>query len=474
MAPFPGFVGPTYRSKSRHIADDRCINFYVDPVESGNPRSPLALQPMPGLETFATPTNNPFRGCLSKDGRAFAVIGYIFYEVASDGTLTNRGVVEVNDNPATLSSSGDAGNEIFITSGRNGYIFNLLTNVFTGPISGLDVDMGAYLDGRFLALDAELSVLRISDLLDGTSWNPLRYRQRALAPDKWKAMVVANDVIWLMGSETYEVWWNSGASPFPFEPLQGNLFPVGIAAPFSLKSIAGSVFWVTSSEDGHGQVAQATQYSPSIASSISIDENIQSWSGMATAESMTFQFKGHNFYILTSRDDDHTWGYDLTTRMWIEPLTWQSNRLEAAHFTAWRPLYHMMAFGKHLVGDRATGVIYEMSDEHYYDAGGAPIRRVRRAPHLYSQNKTRYRSLTIDVEPGMGSIADRNEEALMSLRYSDNGGMTFGNEHVSSLGRRGQYNQRVKFYNLGQSNRRVFEIITTEPIRITGAELGIG
>jgi hypothetical protein len=476
MPPYPGFIGPTYRSQSG-LLDDRCINLFPEQIESGNPRSPLALMPTPGLSTFATPALARCRGSFAQDGRCFYVIGYKFYELEDDGSLIDRGTVDVNDNPATISSSGDQGSELMITSGRSVYIFNLGTDAFTGPVVGVDADFGAYLDGRFIALDTELSVLRISDLFAGTSWNPLRYRQRAIAPDKWKAMIVANDVIWLMGSETYEVWWNSGASPFPFEPMQGQLFPVGIAAPYSLREIAGSVLWISSSKDGNGQVMLATQYSPRRVSRHGVEFDIQNWEGIDTAESMTYQKSGHNFWCVTSRDDDQTWVYDVGMDMWHERLYWDINPSRPAAWRAWRPLYHAFAFGRHLVGDRSNGLIYDMDDEYFHDADGEYMRRLRRAPHiLVEDHALRHRWLRFDMEVGVGLATGQGIDPHIMLRYSDDGGKTWGNEITASIGRMGEFKRQVTFNRLGKAIDRVYEINMTDPVpwRLFNAFIKVG
>ena len=490
MPPYPGFVGPTYRSQSPFAADDRCINFFPEQVEAQNPKSPWALYPTPGLKTFASPPLNSCRGSLALDDRCFYVIGYKFVEVMADGSLIGRGTVAVNDNPATLSSSGDAGHQIMITSGRFVYIYDMLEDTFTGPVhatifdaegnptegSVLAADHGGYLDGRFIILDSELSKVQISDVDDGLTWNALRYRLRAKAPDKWKSMIVANDVIWLMGSQTYEVWHNTGGDPFPFDPIPGALFTVGIAAPYSLKGIAGGVIWVSANEDGDGMVMMATQYAPSRISNHSIDFSLQNFVSIERCESMTYQMYGHSFWALTSRENNQTWVVDLTTNMWHEALDWEITNVRPARWVAWRPMYHAFCFGKHLVGDRSNGIIYELTPDQYTSAQGLAIRRVRRAPHISSENKViRYKSLEVDLQRGVGLTTGQGFNPQVMLRYSDDGGMTFGNEVQCSAGKKGEYRTRVKFNRLGSSRNRVFEINMTDPVpwRILGAFLGV-
>lgn len=55
MAKF-GFVGPTYASKSLNADAQRCINWYVEAIESGAGKGPAALYPTPGIKRFAFAT----------------------------------------------------------------------------------------------------------------------------------------------------------------------------------------------------------------------------------------------------------------------------------------------------------------------------------------------------------------------------------------------------------------------------------
>jgi hypothetical protein len=65
---------------------------------------------------------------------------------------------------------------------------------------------------------------------------------------------------------------------------------------------------------------------------------------------------------------------------------------------------------------------------------------------------------------------------LIMLRWSDDGGHTWSNEHKASLGSSGQYNKRVFFRRLGMTMKlrdRVYELSGSDPVKVAilGAEL---
>jgi hypothetical protein len=62
------------------------------------------------------------------------------------------------------------------------------------------------------------------------------------------------------------------------------------------------------------------------------------------------------------------------------------------------------------------------------------------------------------------------------LRFSNDGGKTWGTEMMRSAGKVGEYGKRVRWERLGRARRRVFEISTSDPVpyRITGAAIELG
>jgi hypothetical protein len=59
------------------------------------------------------------------------------------------------------------------------------------------------------------------------------------------------------------------------------------------------------------------------------------------------------------------------------------------------------------------------------------------------------------------------------LRWSNDGGFTWSNEHWASIGRAGQTKNRAMWRQLGQARDRVWEVVITDPVQrdIIGATL---
>lgn len=186
-------------------------------------------------------------------------------------------------------------------SGRRGDILNLDTNVYTtAEVS--DVTQGGHLDGFFVALDAETSTLKIS-ALDGKTWDPTQIAQRTAAADLWEALIIVEREIFLFGPKTGEVWYNAGATPFPFAQRRGTEFDTGIAATFSLAKFGATCAWLGKSDGGYG-VYVMNRYTPEKISSAGLDWLIGQFAesgGIADAIGWSYAKEGHSFYCCTSR-----------------------------------------------------------------------------------------------------------------------------------------------------------------------------
>lgn len=464
---YRSFISGSNRSQSPIADNQRTVNWYSEPSQVPGANTAAALYPSPGLETFITVDEGPARGTFVQQGRCFAVIGFTFYEVFADGSVTDYGDVAADDNPATMCSNGDAGHQVFVASGTIGYIFDLDANTLTAVTTGITAC--GFVDGYFVALDAITSTFKISDLEDGTTWDPAQVAQRQTAADRWVGMIVKNREVWLFGSLTSDVWVNVGTSPFPFAPIETGLIQHGAAAGFSAAVALDTVLWLEASTQGAGMVMQSEGYLGKKVSTYAVDFALQGYDSLADAVGYTYQDQGHVFYVLNLPNAQATWVYDLTTGMWHERLFWNvmTGRYEAHH-----GICHAFAFGKHLIGDRTLGVVYEQSIDIATDADGAPLRRLRRAPHLSSENKeTFYHKFELDMETGLGlARGDADDPDVLGsdpqirLRFSNNGGKTWGTELACGAGRIGEYDTRVIWRRLGHGRDRIFEVIASDPV----------
>jgi hypothetical protein len=466
----PGWIYGSYQSQAFTADQERTVNLLFENIESPGPSKRAALYPTPGVETLSTAAVTPGRAHFYENNREFAVIGAKLFEIDSFGNQTERGDVALDSSPATISSNGDGGGELFITSGGNGYIFTLATNTLS-QIAALNgkATMGDHLDGYFLALDASNSRLHISNLLDGTTWDTgTDFAQRSIASDPWKALKVVGRYIWLLGEVTSEVWYNVGTT-FPFAPYPSGLIQFGIAAPFSAAIADGQLLWLGNTRFGGGYVLKAAGFQPEAVSNFATQKVFDEYDTISNAEAFAYADLGHTHYVLSFPSEDTTWNYDLQTRLWTERGTWvpASNA-----YVAWRPRWHVRAFNEHRVLDASGGQLYRMRSDLMTDVDGLAIRRLRRGPAMETENEQiYYTAFELDLDPGQGTVTGQGANPQVMMRMSNDGGKTWGIERWRSAGKIGEYQTRVRWDRLGRARRRVFEVVMTDPApwRITNA-----
>jgi len=475
---FDSFIGPSYVSASQIADGEELINWYRERMESQGAPVRWALYPTPGVESIVEATVAPGRGHIFAAGREFAVIGTTLYEVSEAGALTSRGTVALDANPATLAYNGDGGNQLAITSGANYYNYDMLTNTLS-QIAALNgkATQCDHVDGYFLVIDANTGTVYYSALLDGTSWTTgTDFFQRSAKPDPWVAIkVMPSRNILIMGTETSEVWYDAGNSSTPFTLHPSGVIPYGVVSPFSAAIAGRDVLWLGTTTQGSVQVLRMAGFQPAVVSTYPFQTEVEAYDDNTDAVGDAYSERGHTFYLLSFPTDNVTWCWDAETSEWHKRGTWMADDNE---YTVLRQRYHVSAFGEHRMLDAASGAIYRMSSTIHYDIDGVSgVRRLRRAPGLISENnRVYYAELELIADVGIGLTSGQGSDPQIMMRASDDGGKTYGSERWTSLGKIGAYDTRIVWNRLGSALKRVFEVVTTDPVpvRIVQAYLRLG
>jgi hypothetical protein len=405
----------------------------------------------------------------------------------------------------------DNGTQLFIAANGPSYIYNSVTLAY-GQITDPDF-AGAvtvsYLDGYFVFNEPNSQKVWVTQLLDGTSIDPLDFASAEGNPDGLVALLVNNREAWLFGSNSIEVWYDAGTPDFPLARIQGASNEIGCVAPYSVAKLDNSLFWLGQDARGQGIVYRNNGYTGVRASNHAIEWQIQSYGNISDAVAYTYQQDGHSFYVLTFPSADKTWVYDVSTQSWHERAGWNNG-----NFTRHRSNCQMAFNNEIIVGDFENGNIYAFDLDVYADNGQIQkwLRSWRAIPSGQNNLKrTTQHTMQFDCETGVGlngidpedpldwffsttsgnqvitntgdfllfsppAVQGANPQAM--LRWSDDGGHTWSNEHWTDLGRIGQYGRRAFWRRLGMTQKlrdRVYEVSGTDPVKIVilGAELQI-
>ena len=401
-------LGSSYVARSVNAADSRMVNLYPEAIPEGGKEAGF-LTRAPGLRLLTTVDNvdgsGYIRGLWQFGGYGYCVRGPKLYRIASDWTWTLIGNVS-GTGPVSMA---DNGTQLFIACNPNGFIYNATTQVLQ-QITDIDfpgaVTVG-YLDGYFVFNEPNSQRLWITQLLDGLSVDPLDFASAEGSPDGLVSLIVDHRELWLFGTNSVEVWYNSGDADFPLTRIQGAYNEIGCLAPYSVAKMDNSVFWLGSDARGRGIVYRANGYQGQRVSTHAVEWQIQQYPTLSDAVAYTYQQDGHMFYVINFPDADTTWVYDAATGLWHERAAF----IEGLFRRHWGNC--QMAFGDEVViGDYQNGNLYAFDMDYYTDNGQAQkwLRSWRALPPGQNNLKrTAHHSLQLDIETGSGySYASEN------------------------------------------------------------------
>lgn len=469
MKSFP-FVGSAFNGRSASFDAQRCVNLYLEQSESNSSRSPAMLIGTPGLAPWINLAGGNVRGCIAINATAsIVVVGTNVWLLESDKSSTFLGPV-VNEGPVV--SMAYNGSVVMMVGGVYGYFIDPSAETVT-PIADPDFtgSMNVYfVDGYFVFDKLNSGEFQITQLY-GTDIDGLDFATAEGAPDPIVSLIVDHREVWLLGTDTCEVWIDAGGADFPFQRIQGAFLEIGCAATYSTAKMDNSIFWLAYDERGFGTVQRAVGYSNVRVSNHAVEYAIGTYSRIDDAVAFTYTQEGHSFYVLSFPTAGRTWCYDASTNEWHERAYRNTDGSQGRI----RANCQMNFAGLTLVGDWETGDIYSL-DLNTYTDNGQPIERIRSCPHI--TNNTDYlffHTLEITMQTGVGIPSGQGSDPQAMLRWSDDGGYSFSNERWASIGKIGERKSRVRWRRLGKSRDRVFQVTISDPIPviITSAALNV-
>ena len=499
-------LGSSYVTRSVNAADNRMINLFPEMIAEGG-KEPAFLNRAPGLRLETVIGTGPIRGLWTFDNNLYVASGNTLYKLSSTYAVTTLGVL-ANDGPVSMA---DDGTHLMIACNGPAFVYNATTLAF-GEITDPDFPGAltvSYLDGYFVFIEPNSQSVWTTTLLDPTSIDPLDFASAEGDPDHLVSSIVNRSEVWLFGGNSVEVWYNAAnaGAGFPLQRIQGAFNEIGCAATFSVAKLDNSLFWLGADDRGQGIVYRSNGYTGQRVSTHAIEWQIQQYGNISDAIAYSYQQDGHAFYVLTFPTAQTTWVYDVSTQAWHERASFSGNS-----FGRHRSNCQVSFNSEILVGDYQNGNIYAFDLEKYSDHNRTQkwLRSWRALPTgTNNLKRTAQHQLQLDCETGVGlpgvievpgrvylnplqivgtlTIEDQIEiiyavddfvQPQVMLRWSDDGGHTWSNEHWKTMGGVGEYGTRVIWRRLGMTDKlrdRVYEISGTDPVKIAimAAELDV-
>lgn len=453
--------GPDSADDSTNVNPQFTQNLWPKTRAIGS-RNVIAMYNPPGLTKVATSVDG---GPTRSNGVVFGGNGYMviadkLVKMDSFFVLTSVGTLNSSAGRCTMVAGRDY---ILIVDGTDGYTYNGTTfaQVSDGDFPASPTH-AAYLGGYFIVNKGDSDEFYISANEDPTSWGALDFDSAAEQPDNCLGLETTNRDAYVFGSDSTQVYYNSGDPDFPLTLYRGAVLEFGVAAAHSIASSSAGIFLLATAREGGIVVAQVNGMQPVIISN-DIADDLKDFSTFADAEGHVYRFSDKTYYTITFPTEDKTFEYCVEDAFWIDRKSDGIGRHRVAGHVYFNQL--------NVFGDYNTAEIYKL-DPTVYTEDGVAVERIRRSKIIHKGwNSLIFHELVLVVEAGVGTVSGAGSDPEVAMRYSDDDGHNWSSWLNSSMGQLGETSVQVYWQKLGLSDHgRIFEFKVTDPVKTVFAD----
>lgn len=436
----------TYGYDNEQASARKLVNCTAEqaPVDSGNQ---IILRRMPGIDSFATAgTKN--RGGHRFQGELYTVSGTSLYKTDADGVVTTIGAI-----PGTgRVRMADNGAEMVVVTNPKAYsvigeaVTEITDSVFLGFGGASDV---AFLDG-YLIFTVPDSKVTFTSGLNELTFNALDFTSIEGSTDNLLGVIVDHRQAIFLKEKSIELWYNAGiATGYPLARSPNGFLEVGCASRDTAAKLGGAVYWLADDFT----VRQLSGTNPIIISSPGQAKFIRDG---VDPLGFAYTFEDKHYYTLTF--NGVTIEYDVLSKEWHNRETFTRSN--------WEILAAIEVYGKLVVLDSKSGDIGTLSNlarTEFDDTQKVSwtYQEIASEGHRIVHNR-----FEIAIGTGVGLTSGNGSDPQIGLWISDDGGKQFYEYDTRSLGKKGEYLDRVFWTDLGSSYNRVYRCEVSDAVDV--------
>lgn len=507
-------AGGTGRSISKSLNSQSTKNFYPEMTEGGSSEQ-FVIHAFPGIKPFASVTSQ-FNVNLDDKGThrmkeiLYRVVGNVLYRVNSTGDHIHLG--NIIDFSQSVNNTTIKDKCMFADDGEN--LFICYQNEFGGykvvkwdsaiysdseplslyQIGGLtevtdpnlaNSESVCFLNNQFIYTKGKFYA--VSDVGDGATGNGLNIAGAESLPDDIVRGYTFNQLLFLFGTRSTEIHFNSGVGSPPFERIEGRIFTVGLGAKFSVANNDNFLYWLGDDRKIYRSQGGENQ----LVSNIAVTNSIEAMEDFSDAIGFTFSFQNQNFYAITFVNEGITWclSENLGADGWFE-LSSQINSVNDGNKThgmyscisateaygkTLMPLYNAdltpdIGFLNSLDINTFTGLESVEQPDETFSLVPVGIIRERTMAKISSDilgekgKRLQMSRFELMVEKGVGLIDGQGEDPKIMIEASYDGGKTFSHATWMKIGRMGEDNLRAEWFSMKSFYSLIIRITTSDPV----------
>lgn len=394
------------------------------------------------VEAFQQVGTAPIRGVFAKagllGGRAFIVAENTAYLVSVAGVITTLTGTIAGD--ALVEIDGgldpDYNSVIRVANGSALYQFvdsgTAVVQEDFPTAGGAGATSVAFWGGYWVATEAG-SDATYRQVPASSVWDPLEFASAEYAPDPLKGVRVVGDLAALLGSDTTEFWYLTGNSSDPMAPQGGLKFKVGCRNIATAVDCDGTLIYV----DKTSSVVLTKGGEPTPISDPGLAEKIRRTA--AEDLSASFYIKDQHWFYVLHLGTTATRVYDLTMQRWTP--------FSSLGFDYWRPLLFANLGDVAICSDRNSNQLWTLNPDIGTDDGEAVPKEFN--AFLNAPKGTPIGNVVLDAYLGDAPSSDPDDESIVVLQLSHDGGASWSSPRERGLGPLGDRRFKPRWNGLG-------------------------
>lgn len=460
------------------LTGERLVNLHAVPAPEGA-RAALVLRNVLGTRDFAT-VEGPFLRALATCGdQLYSASRGALARVTEAGTVSTLGAI-ADDTETSIVGAG--GSRVAVCAGGAYYLWDgsSLTQVGGGRLT--NIGSVAYLSGYVFMTQADGREVEWTSGSGGPgSRNALYFSEAAARGDKIVRAMAVGPYVWVLKERSIETWQLTGVGGTgAFAPIPGAVKERGLRSFNLACPIPDGLFFIGDDNCAYAASAGGMQ----AVSTPPVDQALAS--GEPT-HCFYYEDRGHRFAVIRFADRP-AWCLDFAMNRWHE-------RAEGVELGPWDAMASASCYGQWQIGGR-LGRVWRLGQEPV-DASG-PMRRLAVSRTLEPGGKFTVAKFELFgnfghqfieenapayLEDEFGfPLRDSNGYPLHAespetprlwkrspnawLRFSRDGGNTWGAPKLRSFGNLGAYSTKVCVRAMGQFELMTAEISMVDPVEM--------
>lgn len=465
-----------HKDNAKSIVPQRLKNMFLEesPVPGGIRAS---LYSCPGFTQWIDlGTNYYTRAAVVHKNMLYVCSGDKFLSVDANGVKTILGVIDAPVSTDTCRMSiAPTNDNITIGDGSKAWNYKISTSTFS-QVTDPDLPSPTTIKQVLAFGEYTLYIIKdsqavfVSDVSDATSIVGTSQFQAESFYDNIVAGAIAQNYLYLFGTNTTEIWYNSGGNTVPFDKTTQGAINYGLISDKAMAIINNEVYFLAKDPNGIVGLMKFSGTSPRIILNRSLNEKLRTYQSVENCYMWVDVHDGHQFLNLTfptaelaTRSTTHS--YDITADVWLERETWNPLATGIAGYEGHPAQWCVYFNNKQYFGSRFNSTINEISMSIYKDGNYELVKEIITPYILTEEQYFSVSSLKLDIERSIALSVGQGSDPVVSLWVTNNRQGTWQGAFQRYIGKIGDYRDyNALWQSLGGGRSMAFKIQCSEPI----------